>query len=148
MIFWAAESRSNAIPHLERLYANSRDILAKEAVVSNRNAVLTGNERQEGPRVVVYPQDKFVLVNAGDDLWDFPQRGVLSAKKSSDTQVDKNYPRSGCTGEAIWGAATRQGVCSGYYIHRTFYTRYYRCETTHLRPYYYPSPTRSILAPK
>lgn len=90
---------------LERLYANSMDALAGEAVVPHQALSQLGPDGRKG-REVVYPQDRFVLVNAGDDVWQFLNR-EFEYKEQIDERVAENYKRNGVTGEALW--ATRGG---------------------------------------
>jgi hypothetical protein len=66
MILWV-QKLVQRIHHLERLYANAMDVLAKEAVVPTETLSALGTKGRKR-REVVYPQDRFVLVNAGEDL--------------------------------------------------------------------------------
>lgn len=129
MIFWV-QNLVQRIHHLERLYANALDLLAKEAVVPTETLSSLGTRGRKG-REVVYPQDKFVLVNVGDDLWDF-LNAEFERKEVIDTQVDKNYRDLGTTGEKIWaqrgGREFAQGIT---YI--DVYTRYYRLRDNPLK---------------
>jgi hypothetical protein len=129
MIFWV-QNLVQRIHHLERLYANAMDLLAKEAVVPTETLSSLGTRGRKG-REVVYPQDKFVLVNAGDDLWEF-LNAEFERKEVIDTQVDKNYRDLGATGEAIWAQRGGKEFAKGI----TFidvYTRYYRLRDNPLK---------------
>ena len=129
MIFWV-QNLVQRIHHLERLYANAMDLLAKEAVVPTETLSSLGTRGRKG-REVVYPQDKFVLVNAGNDLWDF-LNAEFERKEVIDAQVDKNYRDLGTTGEAIWEQRGGKEFAKGI----TFidvYTRYYRLRDNPLK---------------
>jgi hypothetical protein len=109
--------------NLERLYANSMDALAGEAVVPHQALSRLGPDGRKG-RELVYPQDRFVLVNAGEDLWQFLNT-EFEKKEKVDATVDDNYRRMGATGEAIWeqrgGKEFARGITA-----LDITTRYYR----------------------
>jgi len=108
---------------LERLYANSMDALAGEAVVPHQALSRLGPDGRKG-RELAYPQDRFVLVNAGEDLWQFLNT-EFEKKEKVDVAVDDNYRRMGATGEAIWeqrgGKEFARGITA-----LDITTRYYR----------------------
>ncbi|KAG9238479.1 hypothetical protein BJ875DRAFT_367799 [Amylocarpus encephaloides] len=85
---------------LERLYANSMDILASEASVPSQALSRLGPSGRAG-RELVYPQDRFVLVNAGEDLWSFLDH-EFEKKERLDERNMKTYAKFGVTGEALW----------------------------------------------
>ncbi|RFU29168.1 hypothetical protein B7463_g7155, partial [Scytalidium lignicola] len=58
---------------LEIQYANAIDVLAGEAVVPRQTISQLGIAGRAG-RPVCYPQDRFVLANAGNDVWDYLNR--------------------------------------------------------------------------
>ena len=129
MIFWV-QNLVQRIHHLERLYANALDILAKEAVVPTEALSAFGTQGRKG-REVVYPQDRFVLVNAGDDLWDF-LNAEFERKEVADTAVDKSYRELGTTGEAIWAERGGREFAKGITC-IDVYTRYYRLRDHELK---------------
>jgi hypothetical protein len=108
---------------VERLYANSMDALAGEAVVPHQALSRLGPDGRKG-RELVYPQDRFVLVNAGEDLWQF-LNSEFEKKEKVDAAVDDNYRLIGVTGEAIWeqrgGKEFARGITA-----LDITTRYYR----------------------
>lgn len=108
---------------LERLYANSMDALAGEAVVPHQALSRLGPDGRKG-RELVYPQDRFVLVNAGEDLWQF-LNSEFEKKEKIDAAVDDNCRLMGVTGEAIWeqrgGKEFARGITA-----LDITTRYYR----------------------
>ena len=115
---------------LERLYANAMDVIAGEAVVPHQNLSRLGPDGRVG-REVVYPQDRFVLVNAGEDVWSFLDR-EFENKERVDEAVALNYKKLGATGEKIWekrgGREMSRGVTA---IDIT--TRYFRLRGDHLK---------------
>lgn len=129
MIFWV-QNLVQRIHHLERLYANAMDLLAKEAVVPTETLSALGAKGRKG-REVVYPQDRFVLVNAGDDLWDF-LNAEFERKEVIDTQVDRNYRELGTTGEALWAERGGREFAKGITC-IDVYTRYYRLRDSPLK---------------
>ncbi|KAG0652989.1 hypothetical protein D0Z07_0496 [Hyphodiscus hymeniophilus] len=129
LIFWI-QNLVQRIHHLERLYANSMDVLSKEAVVPSETLSALGARGRKG-REVVYPQDRFVLVNAGDDLWEF-LNAEFERKEVIDTAVDKNYRELGTTGEAIWADRGGREFAKGITA-IDVYTRYYRLRNSPLK---------------
>jgi hypothetical protein len=85
---------------LERLYANATDALASEAVVPFQTLSRLGPDGRKG-RELVYPQDRFVLVNAGEDLFSFLSH-EFDKKDLADERVMQNNKKHGVTGEAMW----------------------------------------------
>ncbi|KAF4636163.1 hypothetical protein G7Y89_g1914 [Cudoniella acicularis] len=108
---------------LERQHANAMDVLAGEAAVPHQTLSLLGPDGRRG-REMVYPQDRFVLVNAGEDVWDF-LNSQFEKKEIVDEQVMQSYKRMGVTGEAIWekrgGKEMSRGITA-----LDVTTRYYR----------------------
>jgi uncharacterized membrane protein YgcG len=129
MIFWV-QNLVQRIHHLERLYANAMDLLATEAVVPTETLSALGTKGRKG-REVVYPQDRFVLVNAGDDLWDF-LNAEFERKEVADTTVDESYRELGTTGEAIWAERGGREFAKGITC-IDVYTRYYRLRDNELK---------------
>ncbi|PVH82039.1 hypothetical protein DL98DRAFT_620797 [Cadophora sp. DSE1049] len=111
------------IHDLERLYANSLDCLATESVVPHQALSALGPDGRK-PREVVYPQDRFVLVNAGDNVWQY-LNSEFEYREEIDERVAANYKKHGVAGEAIWeqrgGKEMSRGITA---IDIT--TRYYR----------------------
>ncbi|CAL3967120.1 unnamed protein product [Diplocarpon coronariae] len=85
---------------LERLYANSMDALAGEAVVPRQALSALGPDGRAG-RELVYPQDRFVLVNAGEDVWQYLSR-TFDQQDVIEEAVAKNWQRLGVAGEALF----------------------------------------------
>jgi hypothetical protein len=109
---------------LERLYANAMDIIAGEAATPMQALSALGPDGR-APREMVYPQDRFVLVNAGEDVWSFLHKEFLR-KEAVDERVAAHYLASGATGQALWmeqrgGTELARGITA---VDIT--TRYYR----------------------
>ncbi|KAK2624504.1 hypothetical protein QTJ16_006454 [Diplocarpon rosae] len=85
---------------LERLYANSMDALAGEAVVPHQALSALGPDGRAG-RELVFPQDRFVLVNAGEDVWQYLSR-TFDQQDVIEEAVAKNWQRLGVAGEALF----------------------------------------------
>ena len=84
---------------LERLYANATDAIANEAVVPMQTLSRLGPEGRKG-RELVYPQDRFVLVNAGEDIFSFLSR-EFDKKDLVDEAAMRDAKKLGITGEAL-----------------------------------------------
>ncbi|KAK0668708.1 hypothetical protein QBC41DRAFT_119108 [Cercophora samala] len=56
---------------LERSYNNALDALASEAVIPAQHLSIVGPTAASEGHNIVYPQDKYVLVNAGDDIFQY-----------------------------------------------------------------------------
>ncbi|KAK4199436.1 hypothetical protein QBC40DRAFT_307515 [Triangularia verruculosa] len=56
---------------LERSYNNALDALAGEAVIPAQHLSVVGPTAATEGHSIVYPQDKYVLVNAGDDIFQY-----------------------------------------------------------------------------
>ncbi|CZR63462.1 uncharacterized protein PAC_13359 [Phialocephala subalpina] len=85
---------------LERCYSNALDALANEAVVPSQALTKMGPDGRKG-REIVYPQDRFVLANCGEDLWDFLNY-EFEKKEASDEAVRLMYKKSGVIGQDMW----------------------------------------------
>ncbi len=109
--------------NLERLYANSMDALASEAVVPSQTLSRLGPDGRTG-REVVYPQDRFVLVNAGEDVWNF-LHAEFERKEVVDKRIMQDYLSQGVVGEKLWanrgGKEMERGITAVDIV-----TRYYR----------------------
>ncbi|KAL7806857.1 hypothetical protein V8C44DRAFT_338485 [Trichoderma aethiopicum] len=92
---------------LEINYANALDLLKGEAVVPMQMLGQFGPEGRAKGREVVYPQDRFVLVNAGEDVFSLLHR--LMDKAESEIQAkEQTWWESGVSGERMW-ANTKGG---------------------------------------
>ncbi len=108
---------------LERLYANATDAMASEAVIPPQTLSALGPDGRKG-RELVYPQDRFVLVNAGEDVFSFLSK-EFDKKDIADEEVMRLNLRHGVSGEALWrktgGKEYSRGITAIDIV-----TRYYR----------------------
>lgn len=108
---------------LERLYADAMDVIAGEANAPHQILSRLGPDGRK-PRDLVYPQDRFVLVNAGEDVWQYLHQ-KFQQREVQDVKVDELYRSQGLTGERLWeergGKEFARGITA---IDVT--TRYYR----------------------
>ncbi|KAE9371161.1 hypothetical protein N431DRAFT_409601 [Stipitochalara longipes BDJ] len=108
---------------LERLYANATDAMASEAVIPAQTLSRLGPDGRKG-RELVYPQDRFVLVNCGEDVYSFLSN-AFDRKDIQDEEIMRLNLRNGATGEALWrqkeGREYSRGITALDVV-----TRYYR----------------------
>lgn len=116
--------------NLERLHANAMDVMKGEAVVPHQALSRVGPDGRSG-RELVYPQDRFVLVNAGDDIWQF-LNDEFEKKERVDEQIRANHLKLGVEGEKLWevkgGKEYSRGITAIDVI-----TRYYRLRNDSLK---------------
>ncbi|KPM46124.1 hypothetical protein AK830_g463 [Neonectria ditissima] len=86
---------------LEIDYANALDVLAGEAIVPNQILRRAGPDGKSKGREVAYPQDRYVLVNAGDDVTSFLHRKLDQAEAQVE-QKAKAWKNAGVAGERMW----------------------------------------------
>lgn len=115
---------------LEILYANSVDALAGEAIAPHQTLSKLGPKGRQS-REVVFPQDRFILTNAGDDIWQFLQT-EFDRKEASDTKADAKAAQLGVSGHALWqkngGTEVAKGITA-----LDITTRYYRLRNDPLK---------------
>ncbi|KAI1816935.1 hypothetical protein GGS20DRAFT_133703 [Poronia punctata] len=73
---------------LEIAYGNSLDLLANEAIVPMQHLSVHGPDGRRG-REIVYPQDRWILANAGEDVFSFIHQMLDKAEAVQDRQDDK-----------------------------------------------------------
>jgi len=115
---------------LERCYANAMDVIAGEAVVPHQALSRMGPDGRQG-REMVYPQDRFVLVNAGNDLYSY-MNDEFDRRERVDEAVMANYKRMGLTGEALWQNRGGREYSRGI-VALDINTRYYRLKNDPLK---------------
>ncbi|KUI54792.1 hypothetical protein VP1G_02259 [Cytospora mali] len=85
---------------LEMSVGACTDALASEAVVPLQHLSMTGPDGRSG-REIAYPQDRWVLVNAGDDVWNYlhdtmdRQEALIEAK-------EKEWQHGGLLTQRAW----------------------------------------------
>jgi hypothetical protein len=108
---------------LEREYANALDVIKGEAAVPHQALSKLGPHGRK-PREMVYPQDRFVLVNAGDDVWQFLSN-EFERKEIDEAEKDRERRALGISGDALWeekdGVEFARGITT-----LDVTTRYYR----------------------
>lgn len=86
---------------LEINYGNGLDYLAGEAVVPMQMLGRFGPEGRAKGRELAYPQDRFVLANAGDDVFDLLHR-LMDKAESKIQEKEQIWWESGVSGERMW----------------------------------------------
>ncbi|KAK7415290.1 hypothetical protein QQZ08_012388 [Neonectria magnoliae] len=86
---------------LEIDYANALDVLAGEAIVPSQIIRRAGPDGVSKGREVSYPQDRYVLVNAGDDVTSWLHR-KLDQAEAQVAQKQKIWKNAGASGERMW----------------------------------------------
>ncbi|KAI1151589.1 hypothetical protein F4825DRAFT_350867 [Nemania diffusa] len=72
---------------LEIAYGNSLDLLANEAIVPMQHISIHGPDGRSG-REIVFPQDRWILANAGEDVFTFIHQILDRAEAHQDAQDD------------------------------------------------------------
>ncbi|KAI0965222.1 hypothetical protein F4678DRAFT_340477 [Xylaria arbuscula] len=73
---------------LEIAYGNSLDLLANEAIVPMQHISIHGPDGRSG-REIVFPQDRWIMANAGEDVFTFVHRMLDRAEAQQDAQDEK-----------------------------------------------------------
>lgn len=83
---------------LERSYNNALDALAGEALIPSQHLSVVGPTGASEGRSIVYPQDKYVLVNAGDDIFQY-LHSILDKQETLLQAQDTINKSNGVVGE-------------------------------------------------
>lgn len=86
---------------LEINYANALDLLNGEAVVPMQMMAQRGPDGLNRARELAYPQDRFVLANAGDDVFNMLHR-ILDRQEALIEPKQNIWWESGVSGERMW----------------------------------------------
>ncbi|KAH7353454.1 hypothetical protein B0T11DRAFT_117872 [Plectosphaerella cucumerina] len=88
---------------LELAYANALDTLAGEAAVplQTLSKASLGEVPDAAGRTIAYPQDRFVLCNAGEDTFEFIHR-VLDKQEALIEPKEEAWKAAGVVGERMW----------------------------------------------
>lgn len=132
---------------LERQYANALEVIKGEAVVPHQALSLLGPHGRK-PREMVYPQDRFVLVNAGDDVWQYINN-EFQRKEIIDKEEDIKAREQGMMGDALWNDGEGGDFARGITT-LDITTRYYRLrndplETIFVIPAYQEHPGTKVI---
>lgn len=114
------------VHELERQYANAMDALAGEAVVPSQTLSKLGPDGR-APREMVYPQDRFVLVNAGEDVWQFLHK-EFEKKEVVDEYIADENRKNGLLGPTAYAPVrdSNDDMVSRGLTAIDITTRYYR----------------------
>ncbi|KAK3307477.1 uncharacterized protein B0T15DRAFT_179804 [Chaetomium strumarium] len=115
---------------LERSYGNALDALAGEAAIPQQHLSRLGPDARtsttwRGANIAYHPQDRWILVNAGDDVFDYVHQ-ILDRQEALIQAKEKIWRRNGVAGEYIWthergGRDYARGI-----VPVNIVTRYYR----------------------
>lgn len=86
---------------LEINYANALDLLNGEAVVPMQMLGCLGPDGRSKGREPVYPQDRFILANTGDDFFELVHR-LMDKAESKIEEKEQIWWESGVSGERMW----------------------------------------------
>ncbi|KAI1409423.1 hypothetical protein F5Y13DRAFT_203611 [Hypoxylon sp. FL1857] len=112
---------------LEIAYANSLDLLASEAIVPAQQMSMYGPDGRSG-REIVFPQDRWILANAGEDVFNFIHR-MLDNKESFSNGQDSAWIKQGVVGKYMYSdplEIVEEGSRLRGIVHVDVSTRFYR----------------------
>jgi hypothetical protein len=89
---------------LERSYGNALDALSGEAAIPYQHLSTLGPDARSTGREIAYPQDRWVLVNAGDDVFSYVHQ-ILDKKESVIQARERVFRRNGVVGDEMWRSA-------------------------------------------
>ena len=132
---------------LECQYANALEAIKGEADVPHQTLSLLGPHGRK-PREMVYPQDRFVLVNAGDDIWQY-LNSEFQRKQAADEEADFRAREQGIMGEVLWKEDAGKDFARGITA-LDITTRYYRLrndplDTIFIIPAYQEHPGTKVI---
>ncbi|KAF5657071.1 hypothetical protein FHETE_10654 [Fusarium heterosporum] len=110
---------------LEINYANAIDAFAGQTIIPLQMKGRSGPDGISGGREIAYPQDKYILVNAGEDIRDYIHR-LLDAAEAQIEQKEKIWKASGVSGERMWYEERGGKVYSKGIVPVDLSTRFYR----------------------
>ncbi|KAI0111882.1 hypothetical protein F4814DRAFT_370076 [Daldinia grandis] len=84
---------------LEIVYANAMDLLASEAIVPAQHLSVQGPDGRSG-REIVFPQDRWILANAGEDVFTFIHQ-MLDKNEAKGASRDRQWLSRNVVGEAL-----------------------------------------------
>lgn len=86
---------------LEINYANALDLLSGEAVVPMQMLGRFGPDGLSKGRELVHPQDRFILANTGDDIFELVHR-LMDKAESKIQEKEQIWWASGVSGQRMW----------------------------------------------
>lgn len=93
---------------LERSYGNALDVLAGEATIPHQVLGKLGPDGRTG-RAVAYPQDQYILVNSGDDVYEYIH-SLLDKREAVLQAKERVWRRNGAVGEEMWHKNPQTGA--------------------------------------
>ncbi|KAH9887846.1 hypothetical protein F4778DRAFT_773703 [Xylariomycetidae sp. FL2044] len=109
---------------LEISYANCLDLLANEALVPAQHISMHGPDGRAG-REIVFPQDRWILANAGDDVYGFIHQ-MLDRREALLEEDDRGFRDQGVVGGSIQDSEERtRGI-----VKVDLTTRFYRLKNS------------------
>lgn len=109
---------------LERAYGNCLDALKGEAVVPSQHVTWMGTDAQTG-RALVFPQDRWVLVNAGDEAFDHVHN-ILDKQEAMIEAKEQIWKKEGVVGEQIFRTRRHGDDYARGIVPVIIRTKYYR----------------------
>ncbi|CAI4216962.1 unnamed protein product [Parascedosporium putredinis] len=109
---------------LEINYAQSLDLLAGDAAVPLQVVGKTGPSKTTG-RDIGFPQDRWVLANAGDDIFDLLHQR-MDKEEDLAQETEAIWKAGGVSGERMWKKTQQSQDVSRGIVAIDVQTRYYR----------------------
>lgn len=108
--------------------AKLTDALASEAVVPLQHLSVLGPDGRAG-REIAYPQDRWVLVNAGDDVWAH-LHDTLDREEAALTVREQEWAGEdvGLGGDSVWCTERGQDRCARGLVAVDIRSRFYRLQ--------------------
>ncbi|TRX99001.1 hypothetical protein FHL15_000343 [Xylaria flabelliformis] len=91
---------------LEIAYGNTLDLLANEAIVPLQHMSIHGPDGRSG-REIIFPQDRWILANAGEDVFTFIHQMLDRAEAHQDAQ-DEVFAEQHVLGDAAYSTNEQQ----------------------------------------
>ncbi|KAF5018478.1 hypothetical protein F66182_9532 [Fusarium sp. NRRL 66182] len=110
---------------LEINYANAIDLLAGEAIIPHQILRRSGTDGISGGHEIAYPQDRYVLTNAGDHVTGYIHR-LIDVAEAQIEQKEKLWKASGVSGERMWLEERGGKVYAKGIVPIDLLTRFYR----------------------
>ncbi|WYZ46263.1 hypothetical protein EsH8_IX_000488 [Colletotrichum jinshuiense] len=111
---------------LELSYANAVDVTAGEAAVPMQMLSKMGPDASSG-REVAFPQDKWVLANAGDDVFDYLHR-VMDRQEAHIELKRDIWTANGTHSDRMWNEMRGGDLYARGLVFYDVKTRYYRLQ--------------------
>ena len=104
---------------LEINYGNCLELLANEALIPAQHNSAHGPDGRSG-REIVFPQDRWILANAGEDVFNFIHQ-MLDKKEAALDRVDDVHEEHGVVGGTLYEQDKTRGI-----VALELSTRFYR----------------------